>query len=149
MSSVYFGTSFIGILINLLIFKYVYDLEDDKCLCSKDWKRKYIKYFSAILVASGLLSFVIKFLPNVKMTYAITLLMSMLGSVFIIASVVYLYALYMFSHDLIKHKECPCSENNLRTFVYYYSIIVLIAVAFSVVISITTTAVLSRLLKNN
>lgn len=148
MSGVYFATSLVGIVINLVIFKYVYDLEDDKCLCSKDWKRKYIKYFSALLVFSGVLAMALRLTPKVRITSGLRILLGLLGFVLSIGSLVYLYSLYMFSHNLIKHKECPCSESNLRTFVYYYSIIVILAVALSLIVSLTSAVVLSKIVRS-
>ena len=58
------------------------------------------------------------------------LLLAVVSMLISIGSLVYLYALYMFSHNLIRHKNCPCSESHLRTFTYYYSIIVILLYAF-------------------
>lgn len=131
MNSVSIISSLVGVIISVLIFKYVYDLEEEKCVCSKDWKRTYIKYFSVLLIITGLLGMAgltsdVVLLKSNKLILFLVVLLSVL---IFIGSIVYLYALYMFSHDLIKHKECPCSESHLRTFTYYYSIIVIFVYA--------------------
>lgn len=125
-------SSLIGITISTLILKYVYDLEKQKCLCSKDWRRTYIKYFSGLLILIGILGlFGIDQMNIAKSTKSKLLpLFAIITALLTVASFVYLYALYMFSHDLIRHKDCPCSESHLRTFVYYYSILVILLYAF-------------------
>ena len=127
MNSVSIISSLIGVIISVLIFKYVYDLEEAKCICSKDWKRTYIKYFSVLLIITGLFGMAgftsdVILLKSNRLTLFLIVLLSVL---IFIGSIVYLYALYMFSHELIKHKECLCSKSHLRTFTYYYSIIVI------------------------
>jgi hypothetical protein len=132
MNSVSVYSSLFGVVISTLIFKYVYDLENQGCLCSKDWKRTYIKYFSVLLIFLGVLSMsgftnrvVIMKSGNMGL-----LLLALVSFIVSIGSLVYLYAIYMFSHNLIRHKDCPCSESHLRTFTYYYSILVILLYAF-------------------
>lgn len=132
MNSVSVLSSLIGVIISVLIFKYVYDLEEEKCVCSRDWKRTYIKYFSVFLIICGLFS--IAGLSSgkllLKSNNTVFILFVLLSVIVSIGSIVYLYALYMFSHNLIRHIECPCSKSHLRTFTYYYSIIVILLYAF-------------------
>ena len=125
-------SSLIGILISVLILKYVYDLEEEKCVCSRDWKRTYIKYFSGLLIFVGILGlFGLDQISIAKSTKAKLLpLFAIVAALFTVGSFVYLYAIYTFSNDLIRHKNCPCSESHLRTFVYYYSIIVILLYGF-------------------
>ena len=132
MNSVSVYSSLFGVVISTLIFKYVYDLENQGCLCSKDWKRTYIKYFSVLLIFLGVLSMSgftnrVVIMKTGNMGLLLLALVSLLIS---IGSIVYLYAIYMFSHNLIRHKDCPCSESHLRTFTYYYSILVILLYAF-------------------
>lgn len=132
MNSISVFSSLVGVVISTLIFKYVYDLEKQGCLCSKEWKRTYIKYFSVVLIILGVLSMggVTNNLLLLKSGKLGLLLLAVFGMVISIGSLVYLYALYMFSHNLIRHKNCPCSESHLRTFTYYYSILVILLYAF-------------------
>ena len=132
MNNISIYLNLIAVIISTLIFKYVYDLESYGCLCSRDWKRTFIKYFSVFLIFVGLLS-MIGFTNGyiiMKSNKVFLLLIALLSVVIAVGSIVYLYALYMFSHNLIKHKDCPCSESHLRTFTYYYSIIVILLYAF-------------------
>ena len=132
MNSVSVYPSLVGVIISTLIFKYVYDLEEEGCLCSRDWKRTFIKYFSVVLIILGVLSMagVTNTLFIMKSGKLGLLLLAVVSMLISIGSLVYLYALYMFSHNLIRHKNCPCSESHLRTFTYYYSIIVILLYAF-------------------
>ena len=132
MNSVSLLSSLVGVIISSLIFKYVYDLEKQGCLCSKDWKRTYIKYFSVLLIVLGVFA-----MGGISNGYFILksdnfglALLALFSVIISIGSLVYLYALYMFSHNLILHKDCPCSESHLRTFTYYYSILVILLYAF-------------------
>jgi hypothetical protein len=132
MNSIYIFSTLVGIVISCLILKYVYDLEKEKCECSEDWKRTYIKYFSSFIILVGVVTlFGCTFPKLIKgASRKVIIFMGILGFLISMGSIVYLYALYMFSHNLIRHKECPCSESHLRTFVYYYSIIVILLYAF-------------------
>ena len=38
----------INVLLVLIFFNYVYQLEQNNCVCSDDWRRDFIKYYTAV-----------------------------------------------------------------------------------------------------
>ena len=52
MTSVFVDTlpRLIVILVNILILVYIINLEKKNCVCSSNWKRDFIKYFTIILI---------------------------------------------------------------------------------------------------
>ena len=150
MNSISIFSTLVGIVISCLILKYVYDLEKEKCECSEDWKRTYIKYFSAFLILVGIIAlFGYSYPKLIKVkSREVIIFIGILGLLISIGSIIYLYALYMFSHNLIRHKDCPCSESHLRTFVYYYSIIVILLYAFFIFAALVAAFFARALLSN-
>ena len=35
----------------VILFFHVYKLENEKCVCSRDWRRDFIKYYTSIVIA--------------------------------------------------------------------------------------------------
>ena len=116
---------FVIILINLLILNYIFKLEKISCECSKDWKRDYIKYFSYISIVIILIMFcfavsgkknLMKLMKNKFFIIFINL--------FSIASLVNIYSLFKYSQQMVL-SLCECSKSWERTFIYYYSMIIM------------------------
>ena len=106
------NASFISIIINILIIYYIVNLEDVTCNCITDWRHDYIKYVSMFMLAMNIL-----FLFSVKLSND-----NPLVSIFLILSLVNMYALYTYVGDL-NDTKCGCAidkQKNLNTFLYYY-----------------------------
>lgn len=119
--------NYISLLIALTIFMYVYKLEQDKCECSKDWRRDFIKVFSGIIIVLSSAFSVIN-CSGIKLSSALSKLVEVIAMITGMASIVYLYSLFTYSRDLIE-KKCECSDKWQRLFMYYYSIIVVVLIA--------------------
>jgi len=112
---------FISFLVNLLIVNYVLKLEKITCECSEDWRRDYIKYYSLITIV-GIVVFTIVYVGNV--TYS-SQLFQFLSTVFSIFGFVNVYALFTYSQNIVINK-CVCSKSWERTFIYYYSMVLIV-----------------------
>ena len=106
----------IVLAINLSVLYYVWYVTQDKCNCLVDWRNKYIKYYCIAVIALNLMVFFLNgsLDPTVRGLVVMTIL---------IAGLIYLYALYTYTHQLDKDNcECATKDNEyLHTALYYYS----------------------------
>lgn len=104
------------LIINLSVLYYVWYVAQDKCKCLIDWRNKYIKYYCIAVIVLNLLVF---FLDTSMDPMARGLIIFSI----LIAGLIYLYALYSYTHQLDKD-NCKCAtEDNkfLHKSLYYYS----------------------------
>ena len=106
------------IIINSLILYYIVNLEDVSCNCITDWRHNYIKYFSIFILIMNILC-----LFSIRLSNDNPLM-----SIFLILSLVNMYALYTYVGDL-NDTKCSCAvdkQKTLNTFLYYYRYIFII-----------------------
>lgn len=118
------------IVVSSILFYYVNELETSKCLCSKDWKRDYIKFYSAAIIILLLLSL---FTPIFTNNIIIKDIISLGG-------LVNIGALYIYIREL-QNNECVCAiekHKYIYEFLKLYSLlgIVMIAYVCCIVISV-------------
>ena len=109
---------FISIIIHILILYYILNLEDVTCDCLIDWRHNYIKYITIFMIIMNIL-----FLFSIKLSND-----NPLVSIFLVLTLVNMYALYTYVGDLNTTK-CVCAvdkQKNLNTFLYYYRYIFII-----------------------
>ena len=111
----------VSIIINALIIYYLINLEDVSCKCIMDWRHNYIKYFSGIIL---LLNIIMAFGIHIKSLCSSFshIHIQSLNSIFLVISLVNIYALYTYVGDLNTTK-CACAvdkQKDLNTFLYYY-----------------------------
>jgi len=112
------GVMVMGIILNLVYFNYVFNLEKKNCKCSEDWRRTFIKYYSLALIFQFVLMLFLKKNKIIKpLLQLLIFVTSLLG-------IVEFYALISFSRDL-KLKKCECSKGIDREFIYWYTVIIL------------------------
>ena len=111
----------VGVAVNAVFLSYIKKLEVEKCECSEDKLRDYIKYFSSAMIGLFLLSFLLALLSiRVKVPRVLRMLLSL---VILGAGLYQVYALFKYSHKLTFSKpECECSKDWRRTFMFYISI---------------------------
>jgi len=134
----------IVLLINVLIINYVRKLERVSCECSESWKRNYIKYYSLItVVLTAVICLVPLFLQLAKIKYNVVEIMShkavsLVSYLYTLFGIVNIYALFTYSQTIVL-SGCDCSHSWERTFIYYYSMLVMslyVFLASFVIISI-------------
>ena len=118
------------IVMSGILLYYVFDLEQSKCLCSKNWKRDYIKIYSLSIIILTIISL---FTPILDKCLAVKGIINMAG-------LLNLAVLYIYIREL-KSSDCVCSmEKNekIYEFLRLYSLLGIIVVVYAscVVLSI-------------
>jgi hypothetical protein len=114
------------IIINSLILYYLVNLEDATCNCITDWRHNYIKYFSISLLTINIICLFSIGMP--KSSIQDSTVGKTLMSIFILLSLVNMYALYTYIGDL-NDTNCGCAvdkQKDLNIFLYYYRYIFII-----------------------
>lgn len=137
--------SIITIIINIMGFIWIKNLEDISCECSENWMRDYIKYFliSYFIINSInlLLSIYINTIKN-KEGFFMSLTKNPLYIIwnFIIAIYVFFAFINIFiviSYiQKLKDANCECSEDIKREIYWYYNIIIASIIALFMLLTV-------------
>ena len=101
------------IVFQLIIFTYVLALEREKCVCSKNWMRKFIKIMSyTLIVINVILILLISNDPKLKIVslvpynvfMGIIILYLLVGLFYSVTCIVYFFRLH-------SKTNCECSDN--------------------------------------
>jgi hypothetical protein len=101
------------IVFQLIIFTYILALEREKCACSKNWMRKFIKIMSYILIVINvILILLINNDPKLKIVnivpynvlMSIIILYLLIGLFYSVTCIVYFFRLHSKTY-------CECSDN--------------------------------------
>ena len=103
----------IVILINIIIFNYIYNIEKEQCECSKSYISKFLKYY-----AVGTIILALYLISGIK--YKITKIIY----IYSLIGIINIYLLFKFYQDINK-KECKCKKVWGFNFLYYYSMIIM------------------------
>ncbi len=103
----------IVILINIIIFNYIYNIEKEQCECSKSYISKFLKYY-----ALGSIVLALYLISGIK--YKITKIIY----IYSLIGIPNIYLLFKFYQDINK-KECRCKKVWGFDFLYYYSMIIM------------------------
>ena len=87
---------FINIVLYFITFSWIVLLEKNKCDCSINWKRDFIKYFLICMIPIVFLSFYFKIADYMK--YALLLF-----------EIIYISIVFMYVRDLMR-KHCNCGN---------------------------------------
>ena len=117
LMSLIFITLAVPLSIGYIIISYIKSLENQKCACSADKKRKYISYYGYFLIISALLgicSFIlyVRYPPFRKVKGLIKIFVLIIQ--FIAAYVIFTYS------KLLEENKCSCSDSWKRVFLKYY-----------------------------
>jgi hypothetical protein len=110
----------IVVLINIIIFNFIYKLEKNNCECSKGYRRDFIKYYTLLTIFIGII-FIIGILKVLSHSF-----LKLLSTIYSVLGLLNVYLLFRLSQDLVI-KKCTCSKSWDQKFVYYYSMIVMSA----------------------
>ena len=117
------------IALNLLLVYYVLKLEADKCTCSDDWRRDYIKYYTLITIGYIMFSF----------TFPVIRAIKLIQIPLMIAGIVNIYYVYTYMRALLE-SNCVCAvkeHSNLHEFFMFESLISVILVCIAVIFMIS------------
>jgi glucan phosphoethanolaminetransferase (alkaline phosphatase superfamily) len=107
---------FIVLIINISVLYYVSYVAQEKCNCLVDWRNKYIQIYCVAVIVLNLIIYL--FSGSIDPA-----LKGIVVSSVLVAGIIYLYALYTYTHQLDKD-GCKCAtEDNeyLHKALYYYS----------------------------
>lgn len=124
------------IVLQLLILKYLFDLEKIGCACAMDWRRSYAMFY---LVVSVVLSLVFMFV-NRRDFMGLRLIMGAMGILYVISVLQYVYRL--------KKEKCECSQSAYREIMYIVAILQAFVIALSVIVAIAGMIMLMALLRS-
>ena len=114
---------FTVLLVNTIMFTWIYDLERSSCACSKSWKRDALKYSIPVTVALAVTAVVLR---NVSWSLVIY-------SLYNIASTFVLICMLSYVMDL-RRMTCKCSKGWRETFSYVWPITVAVVWLINVLI---------------
>ena len=117
----------IGIAANVIILLYVLELEKEKCACSENWKRDYIKYWSIIVIISTVIGLLMPSLLDPK-KIMINSLHKLYFGISLLAGLFYTITLIVYYIQLNNKKKCLCSKDWKKHFMIYP--VVMIALSF-------------------
>ena len=119
-----------------------------KCECSENWKRDFIKYFSMTAIGVIVVLLVLVFVERLaSLPQGLKMIVSLLRSVYFVAFVVFLGVLFFYTRNLSKTK-CECSEDKMRTIMHYFGAILggfyIFAAIFALIGMIITGVAIQR-----
>jgi hypothetical protein len=123
------------ILYNLLVIRYIYNLEDKQCGCISDWRHDFIKYYSMVIIAWSFLTIVMGF-ENSKNDFVM-----IIKNLIMFAGLINLWSLYTYIGDLDATK-CSCAiekQKDMHYFLYQWRNIMVFFLILSLIGIITTT----------
>jgi len=113
-----------SLVFNIFLINWISDLEKNKCDCSRDWKRDFIKHwliFTSVLIGMNTIAYLITvftnkiYLKNMNLYSYVVYFVSILN---LILSIMYIKQL--------KDSNCECSNNELKYTYYIYSWVILV-----------------------
>ena len=116
------------IVVNSFIIYYLYNLEDKKCNCNRDWRHDYIKYVSMFMIFNNILNL---------FSIELNIIKYLKGIIFIL-SIINIYAFYTYISEL-NNTECKCAVikqkqlNNFLMIWRYLMVIIPITVLCSII----------------
>uniref|UniRef100_A0A6C0J363 Uncharacterized protein n=1 Tax=viral metagenome TaxID=1070528 RepID=A0A6C0J363_9ZZZZ len=137
--------SIISIIINILGFVWIKNLEDISCECSENWMRDYIKYFLITYFVVNIINLLLSIYINSIKNKEKVLMNLIKNPIYIMWNVfVMLYLFAAFSNIFIvinyikklKEINCQCSEDIKREIYWYYNIIIASIIALFILLSL-------------
>ena len=131
----------IGNIVSIIVFSifllYINDLEKKNCVCSEDWKREGIKYYSIVQI--GINTLLLFLLANMKQYLkSIILIMGLLYWPFLIITLIWI-------GDL-KEEKCECSDGWERSFMEIYSYVVIVLHAIIIILKMILIFMIFKML---
>ena len=117
MNIIAFFIVLIPLILQLLIINYLFTLEKNGCTCAMDYKRTYILSYLVVNMFVVLLSMFTDIFKNGSSTIG-----SFLLNIYGIAGIVNIVFVIKYV-NMLKYKQCGCSESVYRDILYVFSII--------------------------
>lgn len=106
------------LIISFIFISYIKNLEDNKCKCSNDIRRKYVKYYGYFFV---ILTFIIIILALINSKHIIVRRFEeFLKYMCLFINLLAAYVIYEYS-EILEENNCECSNSWKQKFMKYYS----------------------------
>jgi len=118
----------IGIIYNIIILYYVFNLENEDCNCIRDWRHDFIKYYTIAMLIWITIGII--FQINKKSELAMVILNT---SMFL--GLINIYCLYTYVGDLEKTR-CACAivkTKNSHYFLYVWRYVLVLIIVLALV----------------
>ena len=104
------------LVVGYIFISYIKSLENKKCSCSDDRRRKYVKFYGYFLIVYSLVSIVMNIILGFMMVRGFQEFLRIVSfSVNFLAA----YLIYSYS-NILEDSTCKCSESWKRTFMKFY-----------------------------
>lgn len=102
-------SSVLPIVVHSIVLAYILNLEEEKCLCSTNWKRDFIKVGSIVLIVANVL--LLLFNQNIVSAIKNNQLIRFIYGIVAILSIVYSIICIIYFIELHQQKKCECSRD--------------------------------------
>lgn len=126
-----FITYVINIILYFITFSWIVLLEKNKCECSTNWKRDFIKYYIIFQIIFIIIYVTYEIMSFYKLVKNYDFLFDALKYVMLMTEIGFVSIVFIYIRDLIRNK-CKCSESPKRDITMLYSIVDLIIFGISV-----------------
>tara|TARA_B110001469_G_C9545927_1_gene270963 strand:- start:143 stop:625 length:483 start_codon:yes stop_codon:yes gene_type:complete len=106
----------IPFVIGYIFISYIKSLENKKCACSNDRRRKYIKFYGYFLIIFSLLSLILNIIFGLLNNQVFQNILRIISfSINILAA----YLIFSYS-NILEDSSCKCSNSWKKTFLRFY-----------------------------
>jgi hypothetical protein len=122
-----FSYLLLPLLLAYIFVSYIKSLENKKCACSNDVRRKYVKYYGYFLFGFSLLGLIVVILA-IKNPKAI-MFNNFLKIMAILVNFLAAYLLYDYD-KILDNNNCECSNSWKKVFIKYYAYVIIFITGF-------------------
>ena len=115
-----FTVYIINIILYFITFSWIVLLEKNKCDCSKNWKRDFIKYYIIAMIAFIVVYGIYEIMSAYKLLNNYDYVFDFLRYVMFISEIGFVTVVFIYIRDLIRTR-CKCSESPNRDISLFYS----------------------------
>lgn len=109
----------VDIILYFVTFSWIILLEKNKCNCSINWKRDFIKYYILFIISIYCLLLIYNIYPN-QHSIQIKGFIDIIRIIILLSELVFVCIIFIYIKDLINNK-CKCSEISQKDISYLYS----------------------------
>ena len=107
---------FLPLVIGYILISYIKSLEDKKCACSSDVRRKYVKFYGYFLIIFSILSLIINIYFRQFSNHNVQ---NVLRIISFTINILAAYLIFSYS-NILQDSSCKCSVSWRRTFMKFY-----------------------------
>lgn len=120
-----FTVYIINIILYFITFSWIVLLEKNKCECSKNWKRDFIKYYIMLMILFIISYGIYEIMSANKLINNYDFIFDFLRNLMLISEIGFVAIVFIYIRNLIKNR-CKCSESPNRDISLFYSTVDLI-----------------------